>query len=145
MSNTSMTIEKSCGAVVFTRESGEVKYVIVREKEGFCSFPKGHMEAGETEHETARREILEETGLSVRFVDGFRTEDSHPHIREGRPDVIKQIVYFLAEYENQVPKPQESELIGIELLTFDEAIAAFQYESSKRILTEAHTFLQKNL
>ena len=144
MSNTSMTIEKSCGAVVFTRESGEVKYVIVREKEGFCSFPKGHMEAGETEHETALREIREETGLSVRFVDGFRTEDSHPHIREGRPDVMKQIVYFLAEYENQPLRAQESELSGIDLMSFEEAMRAFQYESSKRILTQAHGFLQKN-
>ena len=144
MNISEMTIEKSCGAVVFTRESGEVKYVIVREMEGFCSFPKGHVEAGETEHETARREILEETGLDVCFVDGFRTEDSHPHIREGRPDVMKQIVYFLAEYENQTPRAQESELTGIELLSFDEALAAFQYESSKRILREAQAFLEKN-
>ena len=139
-----MTIEKSCGAVVFTREGGEVKYAIIREKEGFFGFPKGHVEAGETERETALREIFEETGLEVRLLDGFRTEDSHPHIREGRPDVMKQIVYFLAEYENQIPKPQESELIGIELMSFEEAIAAFQFESSKRILTEARAFLSKN-
>ena len=64
-----MTVEKSCGAVVFTREGGEVRYVIIQSLEGYYGFPKGHMEGSETEQETALREIREEVGLTPRLVE----------------------------------------------------------------------------
>ena len=136
-----MQRETSCGAVVFTLCGGERRYVIVRGKKGFFGFPKGHMEAGETEQETALREIKEETGLSVQLIDGFRTEDEHPLIREGKPETIKKIIYFAAVYENQETHAQESEITEIRLMTYEEAMKAFQFESSKRILAEANAFL----
>ena len=135
-----MKTEKSCGGVVFTREKGEIRYVIIQSKEGIFGFPKGHTEGAESETETALREIKEETGLSVRLLEGFWTEDSHPFIRNGEAR-MKHIVYFLAEYAGQDPVMQEAELSGIHLMDFDTALSAFQYESSRRILTEAHQFL----
>ena len=72
-----MKTEKSCGAVVFTRENGSIKYVIIESKSGVFGFPKGHIEKGETEEQTALREILEETSLSVTPVDDFRLEESY--------------------------------------------------------------------
>ncbi len=139
---TGMPTEYSCGAVVFTAAKGERRYLIIREKEDFWGFPKGHMEKGETEEETALREILEETGLRVRLLKGFRTEDSHALIREGRPGTVKHVTYFLAAYTDQTPRPQAGEIAEIALLTFREALDAFQYESSRRILTEAEEFLE---
>lgn len=41
-------------------------------QKGHRSICKGHMEKDESEHQTAMREILEETGLTVKFVEGFR-------------------------------------------------------------------------
>ena len=67
-----MIVEKSCGAIVFTKNVEGVKYVIIESKESFFGFPKGHVEKNETELETARREVLEETGLQVEFLDDFR-------------------------------------------------------------------------
>ena len=48
-----MKYEKSCGAVVFTKINNEIRYVLVQQSEGFHGFPKGHMEDGETEEQTA--------------------------------------------------------------------------------------------
>lgn len=134
-----MKYERSCGAVVFTRIDGEIKYVLVKQLEGFYSFPKGHMEEGETEKETALREIFEEIGIRPNIIEGFITKDEHTI--PNKPNVIKQVVYFLAEYSNQKITIQEEELLGYELVTYEEAIKMFKYESSKRILKEANDFL----
>lgn len=136
-----MQVEKSCGAVVFTRINGEIRYVLAQNLEGYYGFPKGHMEAGETETETALREIREEVGLHPRLIEGFRTEDEHPLPK--KPGVIKQIVYFLAEYENQEISYQKEELLSAPLVSFDEAMKLFVFDNNKRILTEANEFLNK--
>lgn len=135
-----MMTEKSCGAVVFTRDYDTIQYVIIQNKEGIYGFPKGHMENNETEQETALREIREETGLSVKIIGGFSAEDSYTVTRSGVTR-MKHIVYLLAEYSDQMPEPQESELSGIHLMDYQTAMTAFQFESSKRILTQAHHFL----
>lgn len=137
-----MITEKSCGAIVFTRENNNIKYVIIRSKEGIYGFPKGHIEGKESETETALREISEETGLSVQLIDNFKTEDTHAFTRNGETR-LKHIVYFLAEYSNQIPKAQEEELSSLHLMDYDAAISVFQFESSKRLLSEAHAFLMR--
>lgn len=135
----SLQYEKSCGAVVFTHSNGGIKYVIIQSLEGYYGFPKGHMETGETEVETALREIYEETGLKVHILDGFRCEDEHPI--PSKPGVMKRIVYFAAEYEDQQLRHQPEELMSVKLMTFEEAMDAFQWESSRRILREVADFL----
>ena len=134
----------SCGAVVFTRIDGELHYVLVRAKDqpmGCHGFPKGHMEAGETEEQTALREIYEEVGLRVRLLPGFRavTEYQLP----SPPDTRKRVVVFLAEYEGQETTVQESELAAITIAPWPQALELTQFADSKRILTEAHEFLSK--
>ncbi len=89
--------EKSCGAVVYKLRNNHIFFLVEHMIQGHTSIPKGHVEGKETEAETALREIREETGLDVRLVSGFREEESHPLAREGRPDTIKTVVYFLAE------------------------------------------------
>lgn len=136
-----MQYEKSCGAVVFTRVNGEIRYVLAQNLEGYYGFPKGHVEAGETEIETALREIREEVGLSPQLIEGFRTCDEHPIPK--KPGVIKQVVYFLAEYADQQIAFQKEELLSAPLVSYEEAMSLFVFEGSKRILTEAHEFLNK--
>ena len=134
--------EKTCGAVVFTVKNGGIKYLLVREKSGYWVFPKGHTEAGETEHETARREIFEETGLKVTFINGFQTGHQHTLAREGKPNTIKKNVFFLARYEDQDFEPQESEISEIALLDYDKAMQTIQLDSFRDILREANAFLK---
>lgn len=140
-----MRFEKSCGAVVYTRIDDKIKYMLIREKNGFWVFPKGHMEFEETEHETARREIKEETSIDVRFIDGFRYMDEHSLAREGHPEIMKQTIFFLAEYERQDYYPQESEIAEIELVEYELAMEKIQLDNFKRILVEADLFLKQKI
>ena len=116
----SVKYEKSCGAVVFTRTAKGIEYVIVRSLEGYFGFPKGHCEVGETEEETALREIREETGLPVRLIPNFRHVDAYPIPK--LPGVMKKVVYFLAEYDGQEISYQKEELKAAYLLSYEEAV-----------------------
>ena len=134
-----MKYQRSCGAVVFTRDGDGVKYVIIRMKSGNHGFPKGRAETGETEEETARREICEEVGLTVDFADGFKTVDIHPI--PGK-DFKKHVTYFLAEYKDQTLVAQETEITDISLLPYDEAVSLLEFESARRVLREADRFIK---
>ncbi len=135
-----MKLEKSCGAVVYTVRSGELLFLLVQERSGAYSFPKGHMEGNETEIETARREILEETGLRPAFRPGFRETDAYD-LREA-PGTRKQVVYFLAECGEENASPRPGEIRKIELLPYDQAMQRFSYEGTRRVLTAAYHFLR---
>lgn len=61
-----MQHEKSCGAIVYRKSHGNTEILLIKHiNSGHWSFPKGHMETGETEVETAVREIKEETSIDV--------------------------------------------------------------------------------
>ena len=134
-----MIYEKACGAVVYTFLNGRIHYVIIQQQEGFHGFPKGHVEKNETEEETALREIYEEVGLRPTLIKGFKVIDEYPLLR--KQHVIKQVVYFLAEYSSQAIIIQEEELLGAMLLPYEEAIKILDYESSRKVLAQADHFL----
>jgi len=134
-----MQYEVSCGAVVFTRTAGERRYVIVKSLEGYYGFPKGHVEAGETEEQTAYREIWEETGLKPQILPGFKVEDEYPLPK--KPGVMKKVVYFAAEYTGQRIVHQVEELETAALMTYEQAMAVFQFESTKKVMRAAKTWI----
>ena len=133
-----MKNEKSCGVIVFTRKNGEIKYVVIESINGFFGFPKGHIKKGETEKQTALREVFEEVGLKPNLIEGFRETVEYyiPSI-----DVQKHVVYFLGEFENQDIIFQKEELSSAELLSFNEAIKQFTHENNKELLLKADFFL----
>ena len=92
--------EKSCGAIVYRkREDGVIEYLVLyQHRSGTWSLPKGHIAAGETEQETALREVWEETGLHVTLQDGFRREMSYTVSAKA----LKNVVFFLAQAEGEL-------------------------------------------
>ncbi len=134
-----MKCEKSCGGVVFTRAGSEIRYLIIRHLGGHCGFPKGHMEPGESEQTTALREIREEVGLTVSLVDGFRAVECYP--LPNKPGLMKQVVYFLAEFAGQDIRTQPEEISAAYLVSYEEALALLPFPEAKRILKEANLFL----
>ncbi len=136
-------LERSCGAVVFRRARGRVLYVLVQEMGGAYSYPKGHMESGETERETAEREVFEEIGVHPIFIDGFIRRDEYD-LRE-RPGWRKRVTYFLSELGTQRLRPRPGEIRRVLELTFDEALALICHESSKDILRAADEFIRSRL
>ena len=99
-------LRKSCGVIPYRLENGRRKYLLLKQNNGSWSFPKGHMEPGETEQQTALRELLEEAGLSVRRDWEKRVSLEYPLAPYGR----KRLVLFLWEVIGDV-KLQATEIL----------------------------------
>ncbi len=121
-----MKYEKSCGAVIFDND----KILVIKQVKGHWGFPKGHVEEGETEVQTAIREIKEETNLDVeideskRFVERYSPEEG----------IEKDVVFFVAKKIGGEIKVQEEEVTETKWVAPSEAMEILTYESSKRIL-----------
>ncbi len=124
---------------MFSRDSGEIRYALVQQKGGVWGFPKGHMEAGETEKETALREIGEETGLSPALRPDFRAVIEYP--LPEKPGVIKRVVYFCGEFSGQRPVPRPGEIWDARMANYEEALALLTFDDTRELLKSVHGFL----
>lgn len=127
-----MKQEKSCGAVVYRKQHGELGILLIRHKNGgHWAFPKGHVEKNETEEETALREIREETDLNVKLDTGFRRSVTY----SPKPGVMKEVVYFGAKADkHDGVKAQAEEVTGICWEAPGKALELVTYENDRETL-----------
>ena len=130
-------LERSCGAVVVTKRDGVRQFVLV--KGGYIGLPKGHMEPGESERETALREVMEETCVQAKLLSGFRRTVLY-HLPNGND---KRVVYFLAEYDHQEAHQNPEEFLKVLVLPYHEALHALTFENDRVTLRAAERFLRK--
>lgn len=135
-----MPREISAGVIVF-RRTPQPHYLLLHYESGHWDFPKGHIEAGEEARETARRELKEETGISmVRFMDGYR-ETLRYFFRQKGVGIFKIVVYFLAETD-QPDVTLSSEHVGFEWLPYEGALSRLTFKNSRDLLVKAHEQVQ---
>ena len=135
-----MKREKSCGVLVLRQQEDELYVVLLRHRfGGHWSFPKGHVEAGESERQTALREVREETGLTgIKLMDGFRESVEY----SPKPGVKKQVVYFLGEATTDRVVKQEEEISRIIWTDIRRAWRIVAFENDKNLIWMAHKRLQ---
>lgn len=134
-----MIYEKSCGAVIYSGANETRMFLVEKMVKGHYSLCKGHVEKNETEHETAAREIREETNLQVQFADGFRERIEYSPYS----GCLKQVVFFLAEAESVNVFAQPEEVASISWLPFEKALETLTYESDKAVLQKANDYLNQ--
>ena len=129
--------EKSCGAVVYTGDGKDRKYLIIRMNLGHCGLPKGHVEKYETERDTAIREVREETGVEITLDPDFRKSVSYYLTQR----TTKESVYFLGRFDGDDVIIQEAEVSSYKLCSYEEARRLITYENDRAILDAAEELL----
>lgn len=135
--------ERSCGAVVFNTIEGEIKFLVIKNRRSaHWSFPKGHVEQGESLEDTACREVFEETGIHINIIPDFITESEYTI--QGR--VEKTVNIFLASTQESKIRIQEEEIDDYCWLNFEDTLNKLKFENDKKILKKAQSFLvSKNI
>jgi 8-oxo-dGTP pyrophosphatase MutT (NUDIX family) len=137
-----MQMEKSCGALVLRREDGRWKVLLVQNKNGgHWAFPKGHVEEGETEKQTAIREVKEETGLTIEINTDFRMTTQY----SPKKDVIKDVVYFLSVVNTAETVRQVEEIDDVRWMSFSRAKLRVTFRRDKEILEAAQQYAREYL
>lgn len=132
--------EFSCGAVVYRIINGEIRFLLIKNKRSLnWGFPKGHMERGENEHETAYREVLEEAGIKVEFMPDFRYKSEYSI--QGK--IEKKVVIFLATTKDTNTVIQREEIEEYLWLGFDKAMNSLKFPNDKFLLKKANEYLEK--
>lgn len=135
-----MPREISAGAVLF-RHNQEIKYLLLHYESGHWDFPRGGIEKGESEEETARREIWEETGIEdLEFIPGFR-EKTFWFYRREEETIYKEAIFLLAQTKTEEVK-LSFEHKGYKWLNYEEAEKQLTFKNGKVILEKANKFLK---
>jgi bis(5'-nucleosidyl)-tetraphosphatase len=132
--------EKSCGAVVFLKDT-EIKYLLLHYEAGHWDFVKGNVEPNESEKDTVIRELQEETGIvEARFIDDFREKTEYFYRRQGAT-IHKEVIFFLIETHTE--KVELSyEHVGHIWLDYQRAMERLTFKNAKDVLQKAQKLLK---
>ena len=142
-------MEKSCGVVLFNEQKVLLLQYATGQKEGewdlqgHWDFPKGHVDKGETEIETATRELEEETGIkNIILLDNFRKTINYKIQKRDRK-ISKEVVFFIATtVGTEINLSHEHVDYG--WFDFTSALKQLTYDNARSVLSEAIIFYGKN-
>ena len=128
----------AAGGVVYTRDSAHdgVLILLIQDRHGVWTLPKGHVEAGEGEEEAAIREIPEETGVAC-TIERLVHRVEYPVYKKGAWR-DKQVAYFLAHAGMSEPTPRLSEgILAARWFVPTQAIPLIGYAQVREVVRRA--------
>ncbi len=132
--------EKSCGTIVVKTVGNDKKILLIKNKNGgHWSFPKGHVEKGESEIQTALRETKEETGLDVeirRDIDPVSVKYSP------KKGVWKEVLYFVSSYKSGEVEIQKEEVADHKWCNFYDAAKIITFDNEANALLDMREYIE---
>lgn len=135
-------IEVSSGGVIFRKRDDKIEVALVAVKDGkvWC-LPKGLIEKGEGEEDTAVREVMEETGLTGRIVDKIGDVSYWYYIKEENIKCKKTVHFYLLEFISGDTNNHSWEVDRAGWFEIDEALRLLSYKGERDILNKAREIL----
>ena len=127
--------EYTAGGVVFRRVADKVDILMIQDRLGRWTIPKGHVEEGETLEQTALREVAEETGLTE-YKLGEKLDKLHFFYRkEGKLIFMTTHVYLMEAIGNTDAVVAEDSEGIVDAKWFDsgEALGLIEYKDTEKL------------
>ena len=121
----------AAGAVIYKKDTDFLFAIIHRPHRDDWSFPKGKADENETIEQTAKREILEETGLIVEFEKKLKSRQYEVNGKE------KIVHYWLARNLDEKDFENNDEVDELLWLSKSDALKTLSYEADRFLLEEA--------
>ncbi len=103
------------------------------------SLPKGHLEEGETPHEAAIREVMEETGLAGEIHGDLGVIDFW--FQQDRTTIHKTVHHFLILSKGGQLVGQEGEVDEIAWVGLDQIAMRLTHDDEKQLISKAQALL----
>ena len=136
--------ETSAGGLVLDRLGSGARGALIgrvdRRGRLLWSLPKGHVEPGETEAETAVREVAEETGISGRIIGKLGTIDFW-FVADGRR-IHKTVHHFLLRATGGELSDNDVEVTEVAWVPLDELETRLAYADERRLIRRATELLE---
>jgi 8-oxo-dGTP diphosphatase len=123
--------EFSAGGVVI-KDKKEV--LLIKNPSNIWTFPKGHIEKGETREQAAVREVKEETNVDAQIVT-YLGEISY-FFTWGGVRIYKTVYFFLMKYISGIPVPSW-EVKDARFFPLNRAESLLKYKGDKEIFRKA--------
>lgn len=136
-------MEHSYGIIPCRRTKSGWEVYLVQLHAGHWGFPKGHPNSGETPHQTAERELLEETGLKIVKIIAEESFQEEYTFRAQGAVIEKRVTYYIAEVAGEAT-PCQTELKGAGWFPAEQVSGQLTFSQGKSIWNKASQFLTIN-
>jgi 8-oxo-dGTP pyrophosphatase MutT (NUDIX family) len=137
--------EFTAGGVVFRRRGNLIDILMIQDRVGRWTIPKGHVEEGEKLEQTAIREVQEETGL-VDLKIGERLDKLHFFYRKEGKLIFMTTYVFLMEAlgDTSAIEPEQSEGIAdVKWFSTEKALELIEYKDTEKLFRIALSKINK--
>lgn len=142
-----MIKDQSFGIIpIFKNLQGDFLFCLVEHQGEHWGFPKGHPNQGETEEETAKRELKEETGIAdIKIISDKYFIQKYTFEKDGivYDKSVKYFLGFVSDVNTRTPDDFKDEISGMKWLAFSEARELITFDNAKVLLDELGEYLKK--
>lgn len=142
-----MKFEFSAGGVVIKKNDGKHFILVAQHSQHHgWGFPKGLIgdkQKGESEEETAVREVKEETGVTAEILQPLSPSEYWYQFKGEKRK--KTVYYFLMKYLSGSFEDRDFEMKKVEWLPEEEVLARLTFPTDKKVWEEAQKLLNKLL
>ncbi|MGC8970598.1 MAG: NUDIX hydrolase [bacterium] len=131
--------EVSSGCITY-RKDKKTYLLMILDRFGYWTFPKGKVEEGESLEETAVREVKEETGIDVE-IEKYLGETHYSYLHSEKGNIEKTVHWYLAKALSYKISSAPGEITRAEWIDLDSAKKLCGYKSDLEILNNISLYL----